>query len=358
MRVIMLVDMDYFFAACEELRKPELKGRPMVVGADPKGGQGRGVVSTCNYEARKYGIRSGMPISTAYRLKSDAVFLPVDEKYYYDVSGKIMGILHGFASKFEQVSVDEAFIDISDKVDSYDAALAYAKEVKERVRSATGLPCSVGVGTSKLIAKAACEAAKPDGIRLVREEEAKGFLAVLPIGRLYGVGRKTEERLTAMGYKTVADLQGAGLNKLIGAFGSFGAELHRHANGIDYDEVNESYEVKSIGREHTFENDTSNAEEIAEALKRGAAEVIRDVRQQGLSFKTVTIKIRYSDFSEHLKGRSLRRYSNAVEDLENTALALFNEYAEKGEKIRKIGIRASGLLAYSGQRKLADYIQP
>ncbi len=357
MRVIMLVDMDYFFAACEELRKPELKGKPVVVGADPKGGNGRGVVSTCNYEARKYGIRSGMPISTAYRLKSDAVFLPVDEKYYYDTSAKIMNILKGFASKFEQVSIDEAFVDVSDKVESYDAAIAYANSIKERIFLETKLPCSIGIGTNKLLAKTACEAAKPNGVKLVKEEEAKSFLAQMPVGKLYGVGKKTEERLLALGYKNVGDLQNADLNKFVGLFGAFGAELQRHANGIDYDEVNENYEVKSIGREHTFENDTTNSEEIIGALKKSAAEVIHDVRQQGLSFKTVTIKIRYADFSEHLKGRSLKHYSNSLEDIEDTAVELFEEYAEKGEKIRKIGVRVSGLLAYSGQRKLADYIQ-
>ncbi len=356
MRVIMLVDMDYFFAACEELKKPELKGKPVVVGADPKGGNGRGVVSTCNYEARKYGIHSGMPISTAYRLKSDAVFLPVDEKYYYETSARIMDILKGFASKFEQVSVDEAFMDVSDKVGSYEAALAYANVIKDRILSETKLPCSIGIGTNKLLAKTACEAVKPNGIKLVREEEAKIFLAPMPVGKLYGVGKKTEERLEEMGYKKVEDLQKADLNRLVGLFGTFGAEMQRHAKGIDYDEVSENYEVKSIGREHTFENDTADLDEIIGALKASAAGVIHDVKQQGFSFKTVTIKIRYADFSEHLKGRSLRRYSNSLEDIENTAIALFEGYADKGERIRKIGVRVSGLLAYSGQKKLADYI--
>ncbi len=354
-RIIMLVDMDYFFAACEELRRPEIKGKPVIVGADPKGGKGRGVVSTCNYEARKYGIHSGMPISIAYKIKSDAIFLPVDEKYYYDISAKIMNILKSFASKFEQISVDEAFLDVTDKVEGYESALSYAAKIKEKIWSETKLPCSVGIGENKLLAKTACEAAKPNGIKLIKESEAKEFLAKLPIGKLYGIGKKTEEKLVSLGYKTVGDLQKADINKLIGLFGAFGGELYRHANGIDYDEVNESYEVKSIGREHTFEMDTTNKEEIIEALKKCATEVVEDLRKQNLSFKTVTIKIRYSDFTEHIKSKSLKHYSNALEDIENNAIELFEDYALEGEEIRKVGVRVSGLLQYRGQKRLTEY---
>ncbi|MEM3228470.1 MAG: DNA polymerase IV, partial [Candidatus Micrarchaeaceae archaeon] len=186
MRIIMLIDMDSFFVACEELRRPEIRGKPVIVGADPKGGSGRGVVSTASYEARKYGIRSGMPISAAYRLKKDAIFLPVDEPYYESVSEKVMAVIRGFSEKFEQVSVDEAYIDVSEKIKDYDSAMAYAKSIKERMLKETGLRCSIGIGPNKLIAKMACEASKPDGIKLVKEDEAKKFLADMPIEKLYG----------------------------------------------------------------------------------------------------------------------------------------------------------------------------
>ncbi|MEM0074516.1 MAG: DNA polymerase IV, partial [Candidatus Micrarchaeaceae archaeon] len=177
MRLILLIDMDYFFAACEELRRPEIKEKPVVVGADPKNGTARGVVSTCNYIARRYGIHSGMPISMAYRLKPDAVFLPVDDAYYENMSSKVMTIIKKYADRFEQASIDEAFVDVSESAEDYAGALKIANAIKEEIRNSLGLPCSIGIGPSKLIAKMACEAAKPNGIKLVKESEAKNFIA-------------------------------------------------------------------------------------------------------------------------------------------------------------------------------------
>lgn len=355
MRAILLVDMDYFFAACEELRNPSLKDKPVVVGADPKNGYGRGVVSTCNYIARRYGIRSGMPISIAYKLKSDAIFLPVDEKYYEDVSSKIMSLLKSFASKFEQVSIDEAFLDISDKVSSYDEAYEYAKKVKDSVREKFNLPCSVGIGPNKLIAKMACEAAKPNGIKLVREEDSKEFLAPLPIEKLYGIGKKSAEKLKEMGFKTVGDLANANKQLLINEFGAFGLEIYEHANGVDEEEVNENYEIKSIGREYTFERDTDDKEEIKRKFSELADEVINDVLKHGFYFKTVTIKLRYESFDEHLHSKSLGYYTQDKNTLEKAGIELFESNAT-GEKIRKVGLRVSTLMKGLGQKRISEYI--
>ncbi|MDE1761716.1 MAG: DNA polymerase IV [Candidatus Micrarchaeota archaeon] len=355
MKIIMLIDMDYFFAACEELRHPELREKPVVVGADPKGGKGRGVVSTCNYLARRYGIHSAMPISMAYRLKPDAVFLPVDYEYYEEMSRKVMQRVKEFATRFEQVSVDEAFIDVSGKVDGYDSALSYAKELKESVTKSYGLPCSVGVSTNRVLAKMACEAGKPDGIRLVKEEDGAKFLAKMPVGKLYGVGKKTGEKLQGMGYKSIGDLARANPVNLVSEFGSYGAEIYRSANGKGDDSVVENYEVKSIGRERTFQEDTSDRDEIRRQIISICKEIKTEIEKQGFSFKTITLKIRYPDFTEQLRGKSLGHYSNDISQVEDVAIRLFERYVEHGERIRKIGVRISSLSKKGGQMRMSDF---
>lgn len=348
--------MDYFFAACEELRHPEYKTKPLVVGADPKGGTARGVVSTCNYLARKFGIHSAMPISMAYKLKKDAIFLPVDYSYYEKMSSQVMEIIKGFAFKFEQVSIDEAFADISTKVKDYAEALEYAKRVKEAIRLQTGLPCSIGIGPNRVIAKMACEAGKPDGIKLVKQDDAKAFLSPMKVGRLYGVGKKTEERLESLGYKTIGDLARANLVNLVESFGAFGAEIYRSANGEGDDEIVENYEIKSIGRERTFESDTSDRKKIAEKIESISKEVAEEVKKQGVFFKTVTVKIRYSDFSEHLKSKSISHYTDDLSEMLETAQRLFDQAVEPERAIRKVGVRVSGFGKSKGQKKIRDFL--
>jgi len=356
MPTIMLIDMDYFFAACEELRKPEIRSKPVVVGADPKKGMGRGVVSTCNYKAREFGIHSGMPISIAYRLKPDAVFLPVDDAYYESMSDKVMKIIKEYAEKFEQASIDEAFIDVSKAAPDKNSAIELAQTIKERIYKELGLPCSIGIGPNKLIAKMACEAAKPNGIKYVSSEEAKQFIADMPIGKLYGVGKKTAIKLESMGYKKVADLAKANLQKLISALGTYGIELYNYANGKDESPVQENYEIKSIGREHTFEKDTANEEEIEEAIAKLAKEVASDASAKGFAFSTVTLKLRYANFEEHLKSKGIGYSSKDERDVENTAISLFKNAYERGEPLRKIGVRVSGLTTFKGQKSLRDYL--
>lgn len=351
MRIILLVDMDYFYVACEELRRPEIKERPTIVGMDPKEGKGRGVVMTCNYLARRFGIRSGMPISTAYRLKPDALYLPLDYDYYDKVSAQVMQLLKSFADRFEQVSVDEAFLEISKRAKDYEGAKAYAENLKREVKERIGLPCSIGVSYNKLMAKMACESAKPNGVAVVKEEDAKGFLAGKPVDDLYGVGKKTAERLGAMGYKSVAELSKANLQELMERFGSFGIYLHNYANGIDESEVNENYDVKSIGRELTFENDTNDMNLIEGAIRRLSRDVIAEVEKQGVTFKVITVKMRYSDFTEHLKSRSVR-YTNSLDELAGVASVLCSDNLDKEKKLRKIGVRVSTLAKQRGQKKI------
>lgn len=352
MRTIMLVDMDCFFAACEELRHPEIAGRPVIVGADPKGGTARGVVSTCNYPARRLGIHSAMPISMAYRLKPDAVFLPVDYKFYEETSARVMALIRRFASRSEQVSIDEIFIDVSDKVGKYEEAVEYARSIKKEVKEKLGLRCSIGISCNKLLAKMASDAAKPDGIKLVRAEDAKEFMAPLKIGKMYGVGARTEEKLNSEGFIVIGDIAKSSKAKMAGILGSFGIEVYNYANGVDESGLKEAGEVKSIGRERTFEKDTDNAAEVNARIREISNEVFEEAVRQELMFKTITVKIRYSDFSERLKSRSLQHYSQSLGDIVGNAAGLFEKYAEGKKGIRKIGVRISSLSSRKGQRRL------
>lgn len=351
MRTIMLIDMDYFFVACEEIKRPELRDKPTIVGADPKEGRGRGVVMTCNYVARKLGIHSAMPISSAYRIAPDAEFLPMDYPYYERKSSEAFGIIKNFSERIEQVSIDEFFIDVSSKVENVEDALMLAEKIKSKINSEAKLPCSIGISNTKLVAKMACEKAKPDGIKLVSKEESTGFIWPLSVGELYGVGIKTKEKLEKMGYKTIGDLAKANVMLLMKEFDSFGIELHNLSNCVDDREVVENYEVKSISKEHTFERDTGKDEEIIKSIRKLSMEVGKEVSGKGLSYKTITVKLRYMDFTEHLHSKSIRPTGNA-EEIGKTAVELYRENIEKGRKIRKIGIKVSGLQDYKNQKLL------
>ncbi len=350
-RAVLLVDMDYFYAACEELRRSDLKGKAVIVGADPKGGKGRGVVMTCNYLARKQGIKSAMPISIAYRINPDAAYLPADFPYYEEMSAKVMHVLRGFSEKVEQVSIDEAYVELTGAVGSLDEAAEYAERIKGKVRAETGLSCSVGVSFNKLMAKMASDAAKPDGIKLVRESEVSSFMGNMPLDKLYSVGDKTKARLESMNIKSIGGLAKANKMALLSEFGSIGIELRNYANGIDESALVENYEAKSIGRESTFEHDTSDQKEIEQELMKLSKEVAAEALKAGFAFKNITVKIRYSDFSEHLHSRGIKPSSGA-EAIYSTARLLYLDSFERGRKLRKIGVRASGLMKYSGQSRL------
>jgi DNA polymerase IV (DinB-like DNA polymerase) len=355
MRIIMLVDMDYFYVACEELRHPQIRGVPAIVGSDPKEGRGRGVVMTCNYKARELGIHSAMPISAAYRLKPDAVFLGADFSYYDEVSAKVMAVLKRFCSKFEQVSVDEAFLDVSAKISGYGDAQQYASKMKNAVLEEVGIKCSVGIGPNKLIAKMACSQAKPDGIKVVGEQDVKDFLHGKKIIDLYGVGGKTSEKLAAMGYRTVEQLSKANAMQLIDRFGAFGGELIRYANGIDDSEVTENYGAKSISREFTFEKNTDDANQIKDAISRLSMQVGAEAEKGQEYFKTVTVKLRYYDFTEHLHSRSIRMTGDP-KTLAHTAISLYESSANKSKKVRKLGVRVSNLVSRKGQKRITQLL--
>ena len=350
-KIILHVDMDHFFTAIEERERPEIKGKPVVVGADPK--KGRGVVSTCNYEARKFGIKSGMPISRAYKLCPDAVFLPVNYELYKRVSDEIMATLRKYADRLERWGLDEAFLDVSSKVKDYEEAEALARKIKKEILEKEKLTCSIGIGPNKLVAKIASDFNKPDGLTVVRESEAKDFLAPLPVSRLIGVGRKTERKLKEMGISTIGELAAFDPSKLADEFGKFGLRLYLMAQGIDESEVRDRDERKSISREITLDEDTDDLEFVAGIVDVLSECVYKELLKRDFSFRTVTLKIRYEDFETHVFSKTLPHLGE-LRLLRNIARELLLLNAEN-KKIRLVGVRVSNLVPLKGQKKL-DFV--
>jgi DNA polymerase IV (DinB-like DNA polymerase) len=352
-RIIFHVDMDHFYTAVEERLRPELKDKPVIVGADPIGGMGRGVVSTSNYEARKFGVRSGMPISQAWKLCPQGVYLPVDMPLYVKVSDRIMMVLREYGGKFEQWGIDEAFLDVTSRVDGYAEAEILARQLKKQIVMREGLTCSVGVSYNKLIAKIASEMQKPDGLTIVKEQNAEEFLASLPVRRLLWVGKKTEAALGAMGIATIGDLASHDPSELAEAFGVMGNQLYLMAHGIDNSEVQERIEIKSIGRDTTFQEDTDDFDFVLKTLDDLAEDVYVQVSRNQYYFKTVAIRIRYENFETHTHARTLSFATDRFLDLTKTARELMRPYLRPDRKIRLIGVRASNLVSVSNQKKLA-----
>jgi DNA polymerase IV (DinB-like DNA polymerase) len=335
------VDLDAFFPSVEVREHPELKGKPVVVGADPKEGKGRGVVSSASYEARKYGVRSALPISRAWKLCPNCVYLRPHFDLYIKASNAIMKILKNHADRFEQGGIDEAYLDISSRVKDFDEAGEFAEKLMEEVLDKEKLTCSIGVAPNKMVAKIASDYKKPYGLTVVKEEDVKGFLFPLKVGKIPGVGPKTDRRLKELKIETVSDLATLNPEAMTRQFGVWGAKLHEYANGIDFSEVVEGYETKSIGREVTFEHDVDDEELILNVLDELAEDVHKEVIDCGLQFKTITIKVRYQHFDTHTRAKSLLFPTNDLVILRNNAKRLIAPYLRRNKKIRLIGLRVS-----------------
>jgi len=350
-RFIFHLDMDHFYTAVEERENPALKGNPVIVGADPKEGKGRGVVSTSNYQARAVGVRSGMPISQAWRLCPKAVYLPPNFPLYIKVSNEIMAIARKYAGKFEQWGIDEAFLDVTEKVKDWVEAEALARQIKREILEKEHLTASIGVGPNKLVAKVASDYQKPDGLTVVKEEDAQKFLEPLPVRKLLWVGRKTEAKLKALGVNTIGDLANYDPTALSSMFGVLGLQMHLMAKGLDRSEVEERVGVKSVSHETTFEEDTADPAAILSALEALCIDVQKETADQKLLFKTVTVKIRYQGFETHTKSKTLPHLTNRVEDLKKTAKELLLPYMSE-RKMRLIGVRVSSLVSCEKQKTL------
>jgi DNA polymerase IV (archaeal DinB-like DNA polymerase) len=338
-RMILHVDMDSFYASVEVRHRPDLAGKPLVIGADPKQGTGRGVVSTCSYEARAFGIRSAMPVSQAYVLCPHAIFLPPDFSKYTWASAAVMECLGSYGFPLEQVSVDEAFLDIS-PLGSYDAARTLAGEIKATIQGQLGLSCSIGIASSKLVAKIASDFEKPAGLTLVEPAALLAFLDPLPVRKIPGIGKKTETALFELGIRTIGELAHADIQLLIGTFGRGAAMLRQVSCGIDESEVVARDGMKSISRESTFETDTDSPESLLAAIDILSSEVQAAVAEENLRFRTLTVKVRFQGFITKTKSRSLAHYSRDPNFIGSCSRALFRELYD-GRKIRLIGIRVS-----------------
>jgi nucleotidyltransferase/DNA polymerase involved in DNA repair len=341
-RAILHVDMDAFYAAVEQRDDPSLRSRPVVVGADPRGGKGRGVVSTASYEARRFGVHSAMPISIAYRLCPHGVYLPVDMEKYASVSREVIAILRRYTDLVEPLSIDEAFLDVTGSGRAFGPAQEIARALKRDIRNETRLTASVGVASTKLVAKVASDLRKPDGLVVVPPGKEAAFLAPLPIRRLWGVGPKLEQQLAKLGIQTIGDLARVPKETLERRFGTHGHDLVELARGVDERPVvADGADAKSVGHEHTFDEDTADRERLRRTLLDLADSVARRLRAASLRGRTVTLKYRDETFHTVTRAETLRQPTDSGETLFRVAFKLF-ESVHGSKRVRLVGISASG----------------
>lgn len=356
MRIIGHLDMDAFFAAIEERDHPELRGRPLVVGADPAGGQGRGVVSTANYPARVYGIHSAMPISRAWQLaeaarrrgRPAAAFVRGNYRRYTEVSQRIMAILRRHAPVVEGAGIDEAYFDLS-FTGSYDRAADLARQIKAAILGQERLTASIGIGPNKMVAKIASDFQKPDGLTLVTLEEAEDFLAPLAVRKIPGIGPKTEQSLARLGIKTVKDLKRFTPEELRERFGKWGPSLYERIRGRHDSPLVTEWEPKSVGEQETFAQDTRDLEFIFSRLW----ELCRGVWQRFLAdgfhtFRTVVVTVRFADFDTYSRSHTRGEPAASLRTLTFEAMKLLMPFLDRRENpkhklIRLIGVRVEKL---------------
>jgi DNA polymerase-4 len=336
---ILHVDLDAFFAAVEQLDHPELRGRAVVVGGDPRG---RGVVSAASYEAREFGVRSAMPLRTAAALCPQAAFLPVRGARYAEVSRQVMTILRRYSPVVEQVSIDEAFLDVAGTEALHGSPERIAVAIRAAIRAEIGLAASVGVASSRLVAKIASDLRKPDALVVVPAGTEASFLDPLPIGRLWGVGAKTRAVLADHGVRTIGDLARLPPDVLRRRLGEHGVSLADRARGIDPTPVGGDMDAKSVSHEHTFGQDTRDPEVIERSLLALSEGVASRLRSGGLRASTVAVKVRDSEFVTHSRQMTLHDPTDQAGDIYRAALDLARPQI-RGIRVRLLGVAASGL---------------
>ena len=362
-RIVMLADLDYFFAQCEELRNPALKDKPVVIGVYSGRTEDSGAVSTANYVARKYGVKSGIPLYLAKRRLQnvDAVFLPVDYEYYEQISSKIMQILKGYADAFEQVSIDEAYLDVTQKAHgSFEEAKRLAEQMKADAKRQVGVTFSVGVGPNKLVAKIASNAEKPDGLTVVRPEAVTAFLSPLAVDRVLGVGKKISKKMNALGIKTIGDLARYDVQKLVEVFGkTSGVYFHNAAKGVDNEPVQETGEAESISRISTLKENTRDLAVVLEKTDQLIEDIHKDLVQRNVSFKQVGIIAIMTDLSVRSQSKTLETATNDVEALRQAVRELFEKFLGESElEIRRVGVKISHFAKEEAeQKRLTSFFQ-
>lgn len=348
-RVIFHLDLDAFYASVEQRENPSLRGVPLVIGAEPKEGKGRGVVVACSYEARKYGLHSGQPISRAYRLCPTGVYIRPNLTLYGQVSVDVMERIKGFADKFEQVSIDEAYLDVTERCKRYGSPVELAKRIKTELREKEELTCSIGIAPNKSAAKIASDYQKPDGLTYVDPEHVKEFLAPLRVSKISGIGKKTEVRLNELGINTIGDLAKYPPKALLKQFGRSAVWLWAIASAEEQVEVQENYEMKSIGAEHTFDVDTNDWTEIDRQMLGLIDQVYKRLADENMTFRTVTLKIRFTGFETYTRAKTLRFTTTSKKAIIEEIRALVNEFRTHPKKIRLIGVRLSSIGGKAGK---------
>jgi len=359
----MLVDLDYFFAQCEELRNPSIKDKPVVVCVYSGRTEDSGAVSTANYIARGYGVKSGMPIFLAKKRleNTNAVLLPVYYAFYEEISGKVMDTLKGFADRFEQVGIDEAYLDVTLRAKgNFEQGRRLAENVKSEVLSRQRLTCSIGVGPNKLVAKIAADTKKPDGLTVVTPEQATVFLAPLPVSRLIGVGKKTKERMQTLGINTIFDLSNFDMQKLIAVFGKTQATyFHNASHGTDDEPVRERGEASSISRISTLKQDSRELSFILEKTEQLCSEIHVTIAEDRLTYRTVGIIVITTDMAIHTRSKTLENSTNSLDTMKATVKELLEKFFDQTEsEARRIGVKISNFAReQKNQRQLTSFIE-
>ena len=342
-RIILHVDMDAFFASVEQRDNPNLKGKPVIVGGTSK----RGVVATCSYEARKYGVHSAMPVYKAKQMCPKGIFLKGNHSKYKAASIEVRNILYDISDRIEQVSIDEAYLDISEHKIDY---VNQAKYLKWIVKQKTGLTISVGVSYNKFLAKLASDWDKPDGLKIITKDMIPDILIPLKIGKVHGIGKKSIQRLNNIGIITVGDLYKLSKEHMIEFFGRYGIEIFDRIRGIDCREVNGSFtKNKSIGKETTLVEDTKNKEQIKPYIKIFSENIAASLLKKGYYAKTISIKYKTASFQTHTRSKTLKYAVKSEEDIYNEGIKILEEINFK-EKIRLIGLTVSNVVTKCNQQ--------
>ncbi|MFA6979283.1 MAG: DNA polymerase IV [Ignavibacteriaceae bacterium] len=351
MPTIFHLDLDAFFVSVERILDPSLKGKPVIVGGDP---HGRGVVAACSYEARAFGLRSGMPIRDAFRLCPKGIYLHGHGKEYSRYSKAVKNILERYAPVMEQASIDEFYMDFSGCQKIYGNPYYFASLLQAEIKRELSLPCSIGIAANKYVAKISSDYAKPEGITYVVAGQEQEFLAPLPIETMPGIGKVTTKQLNARGFRIIKDITNASSDYFTTHLGKYGLAIYEHAHGKGTEFLTVQHERKSIGREETFQKDISDTHEIEKILFHLVEDVANSLRKKGWMTKTITLKLRYSDFITITRAQSLKEPSNSDKIIFNTITELFRNAYKRRVAIRLIGVQLTNFYSSFEQENLFD----
>ena len=358
-RIILHLDLDYFYAQVEEARKPEIKNKPVVICQYSGRSEDSGAVATTNYIARKFNVKSGLAIKTAKKLlqNTDSVFISANHELYESISETIMNIIRKYSDKFEQLSIDEACIDISNKINNdYQNAAKYGNELKEEIKTLENLTCSIGISPNKLISKMAADSNKPNGTTVILPDNIKDFLFPQKVNRLYGIGPKTNAKLAEYNITTIEELANSERTLLIDEFGQkFGVYLHDSANGIDNEEVKDK-PADQIGRIVTLKEDTRDFDLISQSITNLSKDISDQTLEKNITFKTVSITAIMEDLTIYQRSKSFEIFQNSNDIITTTSQELLRNFlSQESRKLRRIGVRVSNFSQTKGQTNLFDF---